>query len=109
MFQPVILAGMVALSLTAAGAIDTDTLKLYVLGLPALLAGLRLAFKCYGKLDDAMFRKLVLMLLLCAGLALIAAQGWPLLRPMIAQLWRGGLEIRGRFYGPSLGKCDESL
>jgi len=59
-FQPVILAGMVALSLTAAGAIDTDTLKLYVLVLPALLAGLWLGFKCYGKLDDAMFRKLVL-------------------------------------------------
>ena len=48
-FQPVILAGMVALSLTAAGAIDMDTLKVYVLGLPALLAGLWLGFKCYGK------------------------------------------------------------
>ena len=85
-FQPVILAGMVAIaiSLSAAGAIDADTLKLYVLGFPALLAGLWLGFRCYGKLDDAMFRKLVLVLLLCAGLALIAAQGWPMLRPLIA-------------------------
>ena len=81
-FQPVILAGMaaIAITLTAAGAITTDTLKLYVLGLPALLAGLWLGFKCYGKLDDATFRKVVLLLLLFSGLALIAAQGWPLLR-----------------------------
>ena len=77
-FQPVILAGMmmIAISLSVAGAITTDTLKLYVLGLPALLAGLWLGFKCYGKLDDATFRKVVLVLLLCSGLALIAAQGW---------------------------------
>jgi uncharacterized membrane protein YfcA len=74
----------IAISLSAAGAIDADTLKLYVLGFPALLAGLWLGFRCYGKLDDAMFRKLVLVLLLCAGLALIAAQGWPMLRPLIA-------------------------
>jgi hypothetical protein len=82
-FQPVILTGMmmIAISLGVAGAITTQTLKLYVLGLPALLAGLWLGFKCYGKLDDATFRKLVLMLLLCAGLALIAAQRWPLMRP----------------------------
>jgi uncharacterized membrane protein YfcA len=68
-FQPVILAGMmmIAISLSVAGAITPDTLKLYVLGLPALLAGLWLGFKCYGKLDDATFRKLVLVLLLCSG------------------------------------------
>lgn len=84
-FQPVILAGMVmiALSLSVAGVITTDILKLYVLGLPALLAGLWLGFKCYGKLDDATFRKVVLVLLLCAGLALIAVQGWPLIRAYI--------------------------
>jgi hypothetical protein len=35
-----------------------------------------LGFKCYGKLDDATFRKLVLVLLLCSGVALIAAQRW---------------------------------
>src|SRR3569832_1010160 len=58
-FQPVILTGMVmiAISLSVAGAITADTLKLYALGLPALLAGMWLGFKCYGKLDDAAFRK----------------------------------------------------
>ncbi len=86
-FQPVILTGMmmIALSLSVAGAISIDTLKLYGLGLPALLAGLWLGFKCYGKLDDATFRKIVLMLLLCSGLALIAAQ-----RGMFMRLWYEG-------------------
>lgn len=76
-FQPVILASMVmiAISLTAAGSITADTLKLYVLGLPALLAGLWLGFRCYGKLDEAAFRRLVLVLLLVSGLGLIVAQG----------------------------------
>jgi len=85
-FQPVILTGMmmIAISLSLAGAITMDTLTLYVLGLPALLAGLWLGFKCYGKLDDATFRKVILVLLLCAGLALIAAQGWPMIRSSIA-------------------------
>jgi len=84
-FQPVILTGMmmIAISLSFAGAITTDTLKLYVLGLPALLAALWLGFKCYGKLDDATFRKVILVLLLWAGLALIAAQGWPIIRANI--------------------------
>lgn len=81
-FQPVILASMVmiAISLTAAGSITADTLKLYVLGLPALLAGLWLGFRCYGKLDEAAFRRLVLALLLVSGLGLIVAQGWPMIR-----------------------------
>jgi hypothetical protein len=54
---------------------------LYLLGLPALLAGLWVGFKLYGKLDDAAFRKLVLVLLLVSGLSLIVAHGWPLVRP----------------------------
>jgi len=78
-FQPVMLAAIVmtAISLGVGGAITAETVKLYVLGLPALLAGLWLGFRLYGKLDDAAFRKLVLLLLLFAGLALIAAQMWP--------------------------------
>jgi uncharacterized membrane protein YfcA len=76
-FQPVILGAfvMTAISLSVAGAVTAETLKLYLLGLPALLAGLWLGFKLYGKLNDVAFRKLVLLLLLAAGLALIAAQG----------------------------------
>jgi uncharacterized membrane protein YfcA len=82
-FQPVILTGMmaIAISLSIAGAITVDTLRLYVVGLPALLAGLWLGFKCYGKLDDATFRKVVLVFLLFSGLALMVAQRWPLMRP----------------------------
>ena len=81
-FQPVMLAAIVvtAISLSVTGVITAEIVRLYVLGLPALLAGLWLGFKLYGKLDEAAFRKLVLLLLLVSGLALIAAQGWPIVR-----------------------------
>ncbi len=61
--------------------VTAEIVKLYVLGLPALLAGLWIGFKLYGKLDDVAFRKLILVLLVCAGLSLIVAHGWPLVRP----------------------------
>jgi uncharacterized protein len=72
-FQPVMLAAIVmnAVTLSLAGAVTTETAELYVLGLPALLAGLWSGFKLYGKLDDAAFRKVILLLLLVSGLALI--------------------------------------
>jgi uncharacterized membrane protein YfcA len=72
-FQPVILAAMVmsGASLSIAGAVTVETAKLYLLGVPALLAGLWSGFKVYGKLDDAAFRKTILLLLLLSGLALI--------------------------------------
>src|SRR6476661_3241863 len=72
-FQPVMLAAIVmnAVTLSFDGAATTETAKLYVLGLPALLAGLWSGFKLYGKLDDAAFRKMILLLLLVSGLALI--------------------------------------
>jgi uncharacterized protein len=81
-FQPVMLAAIVAtaISLTVTGAVTLDIVKLFWLGLPALLAGLWLGFKLYGRLNDAAFRKLILVLLLCAGIGLIAAHGWPLAR-----------------------------
>jgi uncharacterized membrane protein YfcA len=83
-FQPVMLAAiaMTAISLGIGGAVTADIVKLYVLGLPALLAGLWVGFRLYGKLDDAAFRKLILALLLVSGLALIAAQAKPLVRSM---------------------------
>jgi len=82
-FQPVMLAAIVvnAISLSVTGAVTSETVELYVLGLPVLLAGLWLGFKLYGKLDEAAFRKLILLLLLVSGLALIIAQGWPIVRP----------------------------
>ena len=60
-----------AISLSIAGAVTAETIKLYLLGLPALLAGLWIGFRLYGKLDDAAFRKVVLLFLLVSGLALI--------------------------------------
>jgi uncharacterized protein len=82
-FQPVMLAAIVmtAMSLAASGSIDSGIVKLYLIGLPALLAGLWVGFQLYGKLDDAAFRKVVLLLLLVAGMALTAAASWPMLRP----------------------------
>jgi uncharacterized membrane protein YfcA len=76
-FQPVLLAAIVAnvISLSAAGAITADVLRLYVLGLPAMIAGLWTGFTLYGKLDDAAFRKLILVLLVLAGLGLVIPQG----------------------------------
>jgi uncharacterized protein len=78
-FQPVMLAAIVvtAISLSFTGAVTAETVKLYLLGLPALLAGLWLGFKLYGKLDEAGFRRLVLVLLLLSGVSLIA-------RPLLA-------------------------
>jgi uncharacterized membrane protein YfcA len=72
-FQPVMLALMAAniVSLGIAGAITMNIMRLYLIGLPAMVAGLWVGFKLYGKLDDAAFRKLILVLLLLAGLGLI--------------------------------------
>jgi uncharacterized protein len=72
-FQPVAVAIflMCALWLGAKGAITTDAIRLFLIGLPALLAGTWLGMKLYGRLDDATFRKVVLILLLASGAVLI--------------------------------------
>jgi len=72
-FQPVNLAVIVmsAASLTVAGAVTAETIKLYLFGLPLMLAGLWIGLKFYGKLDEAAFRKVILVLLLVSGLTLI--------------------------------------
>ena len=74
-FQPVLFAAFVVISvsLTVTGAFTTETVKLYGLGLPFLLVGLWSGFKLYGKIDDEMFRKVVLILILFAGLSLVPA------------------------------------
>jgi uncharacterized protein len=71
--QPVNLSAIVmsAVSLSAAGAVTAETAKLYVIGLPVLLVGLWSGFKLYGRLDDAAFRKVILLLLLVSGLTLV--------------------------------------
>jgi len=62
---------VISISMAATGAFTTETLKLYGLGLPFLLVGLWSGFKLYGKIEDEMFRKVVLILILLAGLSLI--------------------------------------
>jgi uncharacterized membrane protein YfcA len=72
-FQPVILAAFIltAISLAIAGTVTADLIRIYLLGLLPLGAGLWVGLKLYGHLDDAAFRKLVLILLLLSGLVLI--------------------------------------
>lgn len=73
-FQPVLFAAFVVISISmgATGAFTPETLKLYGLGFPFMLAGLWAGFRLYGTIDDETFRKTVLVLLLFAGLSLIA-------------------------------------
>jgi uncharacterized membrane protein YfcA len=72
-FQPVAVAIflMSALWIGAKGAITTETIKLFLIGLPALLAGTWLGLKLFGRLDEAAFRRVVLILLLASGIVLI--------------------------------------
>jgi uncharacterized membrane protein YfcA len=72
-FQPVLLATILTstVSLSVAGAVTAETVKLYLLGLPAMLVGTWVGLKLYGRLDDALFRKIILILLLVSGLSLV--------------------------------------
>jgi uncharacterized membrane protein YfcA len=72
-FQPVAVAIflMSALWLGAKGAIAPDTIKLFAIGLPVLIAGTWLGLKLYGRLDEASFRKVVLVLLFISGVVLM--------------------------------------
>jgi uncharacterized membrane protein YfcA len=72
-FQPVAVAIflMSALWIGAKGAITADTIKLFLIGLPALLAGTWLGLKLFGRLNEAAFRKIVLVLLLASGIVLM--------------------------------------
>jgi len=72
-FQPIGVSvfAMSAVALGASGAINADTLRLFAIGLPILLAGTWLGLKLYGRVDDAGFRKIVLTLLLVSGVALL--------------------------------------
>jgi uncharacterized membrane protein YfcA len=73
-FQPVAVAifVMTALWLGGRGIATAGTIKLFLVGLPALLAGTWVGFKLYGRLDETTFRKAVLVLLILSGALLIA-------------------------------------
>jgi len=71
-FQPV---GVATFALSAAwlggqGSISREMLPLFVVALPVVLAGTWLGLKFYGKLDEAQFRGIVLILLLVSGVVL---------------------------------------
>jgi uncharacterized membrane protein YfcA len=76
-FQPVILAAFVltAIGLGFERAITTDLLVLFALGLVPVAAGIWLGVHLYGRLDEAGFRRVILLLLLLSGLVLLVP-GW---------------------------------
>ena len=72
-YQPVILVAfaMTAISLAIAGQITLEFAKIYLYGLVPLGLGLWLGLKLYGHLNEDTFRKVILVLLLLSGAALI--------------------------------------
>jgi uncharacterized protein len=72
-FQPIGVAifAMSALWLGASGTVSADTVWLFVIGLPALLLGTWVGLKLFGHLNEAGFRKIVLVLLLASGVTLL--------------------------------------
>ncbi|MDB5603209.1 MAG: permease [Bradyrhizobium sp.] len=72
-FQPVAVAifAMSAAWLGIKGSVSADTIRLFLFGLPILLAGTWLGVKLYGHLDETAFRRVVLVLLLVSGAVLI--------------------------------------
>jgi hypothetical protein len=69
--RPVCIFLMSALWLGAKGTVTPETIKLFVIGLPFLLAGTWLGLRFFGRIDEAMFRKIVLALLFISGAVLI--------------------------------------
>jgi uncharacterized protein len=72
-FQPtgVAIFAMSAVALGFNGAVNADTIRLFLIGLPILLLGTWLGLRLYGRVDESGFRKVVLALLLVSGVALI--------------------------------------
>jgi uncharacterized protein len=73
-FQPTTVATflMSLLAFGGAGLVTADSARLFVIGLPALVAGTLLGWTLYGRLDEASFRRVVLVLLLMSGFSLTA-------------------------------------
>ena len=72
-FQPVAVAifAMSAAWLGIKGVVSGATIRLFLFGLPALLAGTWLGMKLYGRLDETTFRRVVLIILLVSGAVLM--------------------------------------
>jgi len=74
-FQPTGVASflLIILAFGGAGIITADTIRLFFIGLPILAIGTWLGWALYGKLDEGGFRRIVLVLLLLSGIALVAS------------------------------------
>jgi uncharacterized membrane protein YfcA len=72
-FQPVAVAtfAVSAVWLGRQEPISADLIRLVALGLPVLLAGTWTGLKLYSRLDQAQFRKVVLVLLMISGVVLL--------------------------------------
>jgi uncharacterized protein len=72
-FQPVAVGIflLTALWIGLQGAFTAETARLFVFGLPMLLAGTWLGLKLYGSLDEARFRQVVAICILISGAVLI--------------------------------------
>jgi uncharacterized membrane protein YfcA len=71
-FQPVAVGmfAMTILWLGGSAVIDLDTVRLFLIGIPAVAAGTWLGLTWYGRLSETGFRRVVLGLLLLSGIAL---------------------------------------
>jgi len=72
-FQPTAVATFLItlIGLGGIGAINTENVELFAIGLPALAIGTWAGWKLYGKFDERKFRIAVLVLLLLSGAALM--------------------------------------
>jgi uncharacterized protein len=72
-FQPTGVATFLItiIALGGTGSVSAELIKLFALGLPALAIGTWVGWRLYGKLDEAKFRKGVLVLLLLSGISLV--------------------------------------
>lgn len=72
-FQPTAVAtfAMTILWFGGTGAVAADTVRLFLIGLPALALGAALGWKLYGRLDEAAFRRVVLVLLAISGATVV--------------------------------------
>jgi uncharacterized protein len=74
-FQPVLFAAFVIILISqiVVGSYTPETVSLYGIGLPFMVAGIWIGFKLYGTINDETFRKTVLILVLIAGVSLIVS------------------------------------
>jgi uncharacterized membrane protein YfcA len=74
-FQPVSVALLVfaAATLIASGSFTRPIAELFLMGLPAVLLGTWAGFRLYGRVNEAMFRRLLLSLLLMSGVLMLAS------------------------------------